>query len=926
MSYIFRIWCLLFGIVFLQACNLIENKPKRTIAFSQCVGDDAWRRTMLEEMKRELSFYPDIEFIYRNAENSSEKQLQQLRELIDLRPDIIIVSPNEAEPLTPLVDEIFRSGIPIVVTDRKTSSGLYHAYVGADNYEIGYMAGQYLANQLNYRGNISEVTGLPGSSATIERQKGFHTALQAYPDIETGEQINGQWLIEEAEAKAREKIRELLASDAIFAYNDQMALGVHRALEELAPNHKVKIIGVDALPGEDNGLQFVAQNILDASMLYPTGGKESIRTALAILSGKEYQRENILSTLVVDSSNVELMRLQTDKIISQQQDIDNQQQAFAEQRQLFSNQQRILNILVISLVLAVVFGGISFYSLKANWEKNKKLETQNREILVQQQQILAMTKQIEEATEAKINFFTNISHEFKTPLSLILIPLEDVIRNAKTLSSHDVHNALQLIRKNALILENLVSQLIDLRRVGYENLKLRAQKQNLLLFCNSIVQAFRPLARRKAISFRLENHAREPVLWFDRDLMEKVMYNLLSNAFKFTPEKGEITVKVVRSDTAPDVVQIQLTDNGHGISPHDIDHIFDPFYRGSDHTNGSGIGLALCKAIVDLHHGTIRIESEKDRGTTVYMSLPLQEDVLDADEKDFTPPIEEKESIPEINKLLELLENDAYEATEKISTDQPLGTYAVLLIDDHEGLLHFLSNKLSEYYTVCSASNAKEGLEQAYRQVPDLIISDVLMPGELGTDLVKKLKADVRTSHIPVILLTARDTEDQKLTGLNTLADAYITKPFNMDYLLAVIDNLIANRKSLRNHYSSELVELQAPAKISASEKQFLNELSAIVEENLANNQLNVDYICAQLSISRIQLYRKTKILLDCSVNDYIISKRLKKSKYLLLQDVPVNSVAYQCGFSSPAYFSTAFKSKYGFSPSSFKKNMVDNF
>ncbi|SKB75585.1 ABC-type sugar transport system, substrate-binding protein, contains N-terminal xre family HTH domain [Parapedobacter luteus] len=917
------IWCCLLVALGLQSCFMQDNKPRVTIAFSQCVGDDAWRKTMLEEMKRELSFHSNVDFIYRDAENSSEKQILQLHELIKLAPDIIIVSPNEAEPLTPIIDEIFRSGTPIVVTDRKTSSGLYHAYVGADNYKIGYMAGQYLANQLRHKGRISEVTGLPGSSATIERQKGFHTALAAYPKIQVVEKINGQWLIDKAKEGAREKRAQLLSSDAIFAYNDQMALGVHQALSEETPFYSAKIMGVDALPGENNGMQFVSENILYASMLYPTGGKESVRTAMAILNGDAYQRDNILNTLVVDSSNVELMRLQTDKIISQQRDIDHQQALYATQQKIFSNQQRALHVLVVSLVLAVVFAGISFYALKANWEKNKTLETQNNEILGQQEQIMAMTRQVEEATEAKINFFTNISHEFKTPLSLMLVSLEELIKNARL--SEETRRSLTLIKKNTLTLEHLVSQLIDLRRVGYENVIVKVRKQNLVVFCNNIVQAFRPLAKKKSINLRLESHVQDAELWFDRDLMEKVLYNLLSNAFKFTPEKASIVMKIVSPADKSGHIQIQLCDEGYGISPHDINHIFDPFFRSGHHANGSGIGLALCKEIVELHHGTITVNSQVNVGTTVIINLPVDDHAFQEEEKDYTPVNEHEQAMLESDKIFAVLENESSEEKEEeLASDLPIREYSILIIDDHEGLLNFLSKKLSGSYVVYTASNAREGLEQAHRQVPDLIISDVLMPpGELGTEMVRKLKADVRTAHIPVILLTARDSDEQKLAGLDSLADAYMTKPFKMDHLLSLANNLIDNRKILHRRFSSDVVELRPVSKISPEDRRFLNELAALVEENIANSEMNVDYLCELLAVSRIQLYRKVKSLLDCSINDYISSRRLRKAKVLLQKGVQVNNVAYQTGFSSPAYFSTAFKNKYGVSPSLFKKKGV---
>ena len=920
-------WIILFVVMFAQACELVDRTPVYRIAFSQCVGSDAWRQTMLEEMRRELSFYEHIEFIYRDANNSSSRQIEQLRELLTMQPDLIIVSPNEAEPLTPVVDEIFRSGIPVIVTDRKTSSGLYHAYVGADNYEIGFMAGQYLARQLNRQGTISEVTGLPGSSAAIERQKGFHDALKPFPGIRVLDQINGRWLIDEARSRVAQRANTLAASEAIFAYNDQMALGTYQALQKVLPGNRIKIVGVDALPGDNNGLHFVAEKVLDASMLYPTGGKECIQTAMAILNNQPYQRENILSTLVVDSANVQLMKLQTDKVISQQAAIDKQQLLYAEQQRIFSNQQRVLNILVVSLVLAVVFAGISFYSLKANWEKNKQLEHQNNEILGQQQRILEMTNEVEQATEAKINFFTNISHEFKTPLSLMIVPLDDLLRNGKL--PEDTRQSLALIKKNALILQHLVSQLIDLRRMGYENLRIKANKGNILLFCSHIVQSFRPLAQQKSVNFRLENDATDTMLWFDEDLMEKLLYNLLSNAFKFTPPHGEIVLRLAHGPTDRKGFEIQVIDTGEGISEVDIAHLFEPFYQGESLAKGTGIGLSLCKEIAALHRGSIVVHSEKGRGTRVTVALPVGDSHLDEEEKAHQPLLGATGRAIEASPFLSTIlacETDARENDDLVDAPDSdiVKAHSILIVEDHTEMRLFLSEKLSEQFTVFTAADAKEGLNQAYAQLPDLIISDVLMPGELGTVLVEKLKADVRTATIPIILLTARGSAEQMVTGLDLLADAYLTKPFDMDYLLALSNNLINNRKLLHRHFSSDVLELRPVSNTVPADRRFLNELAALVEENIDNSGLNVDYLCERLGTSRIQLYRKVKTLLDCSINDYISARRLRKAKLLLQQGIPINSVAYQTGFSSPAYFSTAFKSKYGMSPSIFKKHLVD--
>lgn len=910
-----------------HACGLVDKKPVYRIAFSQCVGDDAWRQTMLEEMRRELSFYPDVEFIYRDANNSSDRQIQQLHELLGMEPDLIIVSPNEAEPLTPVVDEIFRSEIPVIVTDRKTSSGLYHAYVGADNYEVGYLAGQYLANKLHGKGVISEVTGLPGSSAAIERQKGFHAALKPFPNVVLHEQINGQWLIGEAKRQAAQRVDALAASDAIFAYNDQMALGTYEALQEAIPDNDIKIVGVDALPGDRNGLQFVADRMLDASMLYPTGGKECIQTAMAILQDRPYQRENILGSVVVDSTNVKLMKLQADKIIDQQADIDKQQQLFVEQQRIFSDQQRVLNILVVSLVLAIVFAGISFYSLKANWDKNKQLEHQNQEILGQQQRILEMTKAVEGATEAKINFFTNISHEFKTPLSLMIVPIEELLGNGKLPES--THRSLRLIKKNALILQHLVSQLIDLRRVGYEKLQLKAKEGNVTLFCSQVVQAFRPLAQRKSINFRLESDLRQALLWFDEDLMEKLLYNLLSNAFKFTPAEGEIVLRLRELHAKPNEIEIQVIDTGEGIADADIVHLFEPFYQGENHVRGTGIGLSLCKEITALHHGRITVQSQQGQGTTATVTLPRGHRHLQTEEKATTQPttgsaIGPRETATHLSLLTHEMETgEPMPMAVNPADGSPVKEHSILIVEDHPDMRQFLAEKMSAHFTVYTAAHARAGFDMAHEQLPDLIISDVLMPGELGTALAEKLKADIRTATIPIILLTARGTDEQVATGLSVLADAYVTKPFNVDHLIAQVNNLLENRKLLHRHYSCDVAEFQPASTLSVVDRRFLNELAALIEENIANSEMNVDYLCERLALSRIQLYRKVKSLLDCSVNDYITARRLRKAAVMLQQGEAINSVAYQTGFSSPAYFSTAFKNKYGMSPSLFKKNVV---
>jgi len=913
-------WILIFislHLISISSCKKQYKKEAYTIAFSQCIGSDAWRETMYIEMQRELSFHNDVNFIYYDAKGNNDTQIKQVKEILKRDIDLLIISPNEAEPLTPIVDEVFQKGIPVIVTDRKTSSGLYNAYVGANNYDIGHLAGVYLSQKLNGKGTIAEVTGLPGASASIERQQGFRTALKEYPEIKIIKSLNGQWLIKVAKQVVSNNPGEILKADAIFAFNDQMALGTYQALQTIAPIHPIKIVGVDALAGKNNGLEQIANGVFDASMLYPTGGKEAIRTALAILKKQPYKRETILRTMVIDSTNVQLMKMQADKVDNQQQDIDKQQALLAEQKAIYRDQQTVLNILVISLVLAIVFGGISFYLLKANWEKNKRLEKQNKAILDQQKELISLNKQLKEATDAKINFFTNISHEFKTPLTLILSPVEDLISDKNV--NPAIKDQLQLVRKNSLRLMKLVTQLIDLRRVGYEKMKLQAYPQNMVSFINQIVQSFKPLSSHKHIAINIENQSKNEPIWFDSNLMEKIIYNLLSNALKFTNDYGKIQIKLENNKT-DDYLCISIEDNGRGIKEPYLNHIFDPFYQGEYSAEGSGIGLALVKDIVELHHGNISVHSQENKGTCFTVKLPIGNKHLDEQEKATRAVEQPIDSLIDLDKYMIDLEQTAF-VDNFDDNNLPLKEHSVLIIDDNVDILHFLKQKLANTYTVYSTTNVDDALTIIHDRMPDIILSDLVMPEKSGIDLLTAIKNDSRSSHIPLVLLTAHQNIAKKTEGIEALADMYITKPFNIIHLKAVIQNLITNRKNLQIKYSSQPSEFlhTQPPELSSADKRFLNELSAIVEMNLANSSFGVEDICKPLGISRIQLYRKVKALLKCSVNDYIVARRLTKAKFLLQQDKIINEVADETGFASSTYFATAFKKKYGISPSAFK-------
>jgi len=899
-------------LTFLSGC---KDKPKKyLIGFSQCVESDAWRKTMLQEMKRELSFHPDLALSYKQADGNSEKQINQVKELLGERVDILIISPNEAEPLTPIVEEAFNSGIPVIVVDRKISSSLYTAYVGGDNYSIGKLAGEYAVKLLEGKGNIIEITGLPKSTPAIERNKGFVNAIKSHTSINVST-INGEWY----KQKAKEELSQTLATstnvDLVFAQNDVMALGAYEVFKRKGLPIPY-IIGVDGLPCNGCGMQFVSEKLITASMLYPTGGDEAIRLAAKILNKEEFAKENYLQTTVIDSTNVRLLQLQASKITTQQHSIERQQVMLEQQRAIYKSQRNLLYVLALSLITAICFGAIAFYSLRVNRRINKQLHLQNTEILDQKNKIEEMSAKAQEANDAKVNFFTNISHEFRTPLTLILAPLEELLTITKSSSQSQ---SLHLIHKNVIRLLRLVNQLMDFRKIEVDKMRLRASENDIIAFLSEIIQSYKGIAQKRNIDLRMFTKERELKVWFDVNMLDKVVFNLLSNAFKFTKDHGYIHLSVGRSEEKNEVT-IKVEDNGIGMSQEVVNKVFNLFFQGEyENHKGSGLGLALSKELIKLHKGIITVSSEKGKVTTFQIHLPLGQGHLNENEigeAEQTPLLQyenEKVYMTDLDK-----EPGARSRQEGI---KPEKEYSLLVIEDNEDLRNFLENKLGNEYEVVTADNSQSAVQQAFDVVPDLIISDIVIPGKDGMALVNIFKTDIRTSHIPIILLTGQTSIQQQIEGMRNMADAYITKPFNLQFLQQSIKSLLSNRAMLKEHFTSELPSNLKTQTIGKIDRKFVSEFTSLVESNIPNEEFSVEDICKSIGISRIQLYRKVKALLNVNVNDYILNTRLQKAKYLLQhEELNIGEVAYKVGFSSPAYFSTVFKSKFGVTPKAFKE------
>ena len=908
-------------IIFFACCSSQTSEETIKIGFSQCVESDAWRKTMLEGMKRELAFHPGVQLLYKQADGNSEKQVQQVKELLGEKIDLLIISPNEAEPLTTIVEEAFNEGTPVIVVDRKIASSLYTAYIGGDNYEIGKMAGEYAVHLLKGKGKIIEIAGLPKSSPAIERHKGFQDALAPYPDLNIVHSLNGEWLKREAE-KQLFKINAISDIDLVYAHNDMMALGAHEVLESKGIKNKPAIIGVDGLPGNGGGMQFVTDKIITATMLYPTGGEEAIQIAMKILNKEEYKKENNLQTTVIDSGNVRLMQLQANKVSSQQKEIERQQIKLTEQNRIYNNQQTYLYILISSLILAISLGVIALGSSRENRKISKKLQFQNLEISRQKDQLMEMSAKAQAANDAKVNFFTNISHEFRTPLTLILAPLEELLANSR--NQVCTNQSLILIQKNVFRLLRLFNQLIDFRKIEVGKMRLKATENDLISFVSEIVQAYKSIGKKRNIDLKVIAKERQINVWFDVNMLDKVIFNLLSNAFKFTNDNGYIHLNICKSETGDEVI-IKLQDNGVGMTKKCISVAFEPFGQGEHETNkGSGLGLALSKELIQLHEGSITVNSEKGQGTTFEIRLPLGNAHLGKDE------ITEEQITGTVLYENEKLYTIELETEQKGNTGlvaeaiQYTREASILLIEDNKDMRDFLKRRLESSYEILEADNGQSALQQAIETVPDLIICDVVIPGKDGLTLVNIFKGDVRTSHIPIILLTARTGIEVQIEGMKNMADVYITKPFNFNFLEQTIKSLLANRAKLKEHFTGALSSNLITSTIGKIDRRFINEFSTLVETNLSNENFNVEDICKKLGISRVQLYRKVKALLNINVHDYILNTRLQKAKYFLQnEELPISEIAYHVGFSSPAYFSTVFKSKFGVTPRGFKEKLV---
>lgn len=876
-------------LIVLCGCTSSGKQKKHVIGLSQCMLDDAWRQAMINDMRIEASNYDDVEIIIKDAQNNNETQIQQIRDLIRQKVDVLIISPYQSEPITAVAEEAYRAGIPTIITDRKVNTDQYTSFVGANNYEIGLAAGNYAANYLPPNAIILEIWGLTQTSPAQERHKGFVDALREREDL-SFRKIEGQWLVDTARMELR-KLEHPEQIDFVYAHNDMMAIAAREYFMawDSIRGRELRIIGVDAVAGA--GLEAVEDGRINASFLYPTGGEQVIRTAMRIIQGEPVDKFIPLRTAPVDHQSARTLLLQADQLQKYRQRIEAQRSridGLSDRFYFLRNSLGVISLLMIGFIALSIY---AFYI-------NRKMRQANRKLI-------SLNAEMKEVTAQKLQFFTNVSHEVRTPLTLILAPLDRLIIS---LRESPYASDLGLIQKNANRLLRVINQILDFRKVEGKQEKLAVREIDLVPFVGEIKSYFDSMASVRAIAYTFTSSIKQCTLWIDPDLLEKVFVNLLSNAFKFTPEGGSVRIELTEEE---DRVFIQVIDTGSGIQPGNLPHLFDRFYT-EDRSMGTGIGLHLVKEYIHMHGGEIRVESEPGQRTT------------------FTVCLRKGKAHFEDSDLMETsVSHQAYEASrlDDSETHKMLSKtypYTILITEDDDEVRCFLERELSPHFKTRTAANGKDALRVLEEEEISLVVSDVMMPEMNGFELCRMIKLQLPFSHIPVILLTALTDERQRIFGITGGADDYIQKPFHTDYVKIKIIHLLQERQKLRERLLEKLRDnkllLSEPEKVESIDDAFLRKFAEQIEAVYADPEYNVEKLSETLGLSRGHLHRKIKELTGTAPVEFLRTYRLNKATQLLRQNAyTVSEVAYRTGFSSPAYFSKCFKAVYGVTPTEYQ-------
>lgn len=914
-------------IVLLTGCA--QQPRKYVIGVSQC-SEDTWRDKLNDELK--MGEYLNDSLIVKLASSNDDNVLQnkQVNQFIDEGVDLLIVSPNQLSAISKAVERAYDKGIPVILYDRKTNSDKYTAFIGCDNYTIGKSMGTFIAQQLQGKGRIVEIRGLEGSSPALERHRGFMDAIKPYPGLQVVASEGGNWKEEGGIQAMKRILKQTQDFDYVFAHNDCLAWGAYVAARQMRVKRNYKYTGVDGMATEGGGLELVRDGIFEASYLYPTKGDEVIALAMKILKHQPYERDNYLSTSIITQANAALTLMEARDAERQTHNLKTLHKQVNQYLSDYNSQKVMLIGLCLFLFVCLAAAALIFrgYLIKVKLNEtlaktNGELKRLNVELGEKNGELKRLNEEVLELTHSRLVFFTNISHELRTPLTLIADPVEMLLEDAGIKGKS--RELLKMVQRNALALQQLVSNILDFRKIQNGKMELKLYRFDIVKTLTTWVGDFQLTAERKQIRLHLDvddlKGSHEMIA--DQEKISRIVFNLLSNALKYTPAGGEIFVSL--KDEGANL-RLDVRDTGKGISQDEADKIFERFFQAKGAASGTGIGLALVKSFVELHHGEARVESEPGKGSDFIVVIPREQEGdsqvihndVDIVDNSVNASASTGKNVVDESVLQYIDDGDRSHGKVQQLVSENTNRPTVLVIDDNTDIRQYERTLLQDEYIVLEAADGKEGLAVALKEVPDLVICDVMMPVMDGLEFTKQLKTNTATSHIPVIMLTAKNLEEHRAEGYEHGADSYITKPFHSKVLLARIENLLRQRQLLKNLYqgSKEAEKEISEAHLEDRDKQFLKQLQAIIQKNLSDSEFGVENMGQQIGLSRVQLYRKVKAMTGSSVVDLLRKARLAKARRLLeTRSMSVSEVAYEVGFSAPSYFTKCFKDEYGMLP-----------
>jgi len=871
---------------------------------------------MNDEINREIMFHEDAVVEIRSADDSNEKQIEDIKYFADNGFDIIIVSPNEAAALTPVIRDVYDSGMPVVIFDRNINDTTYTARIGVDDCGLGKSAAHYALHLFGPGAKALEIYGRRGSTPAEGRHNGFVEEFSGGGGNLLAT-VPANWNKEDAVPVVDSLLRIYKEVDLIFAHNDRMAIGA----SEVARRHgrdNIKIIGIDAAP--QIGIQAVADSVIDATFLYPTEGHRIIQTALAILKGEPFNRETFLPvSSAVDLTNADILLLQNETL---KQETGKMKLLKARIDDYWAQHSSQTSLFYASIAIIVLLFGVGFLLLRAYWQRSRhqrELMVKNKLLEDERDKQKMLNSQLKEATQSKLVFFTNVSHDLRTPLTLISEPVSQLV-SAENLTPHQ-STLIKIADKNVRILQRLINQILDFRKYENGKLSLNLTEVDFSKAVRDWMESFHAVARRRDIKLTLAvvPHDAPMPLAIDAEKIERVFFNLLSNAFKYTPDNGSITVTC---EYDGDRLTFNVADTGEGISERNLGHIFDRFYQVDQiHPKGSGIGLSLAKAFVELHGGSISVESALNQGSTFTVALPVRHVA---------------ETVAETARLIDNRDVEAEFAAIDSNVTFEDGKPIILVVDDNRDIQKLVGELLNDDYNMLYASNGKEGVKMAAKYVPDLIICDVMMPVMDGMECCRHIKNEVTTSHVPVLMLTACSMDEQRVQGYDSGADGYLSKPFNSAVLKSKCASLIANRKRIRDLWRQTSVAPVAgrddgkavPARTAKAggdiDSEFYDNFLRIFKAEMGNADLNVDMIASKMGLERSQFYRKIKALTNYAPVELMRRLRLQHGRTLIMStDKTISEIAYGLGFSTPAYFTKCYRDAYGETPTEARNRLT---